>query len=104
MAASTPREESMAAIISALNPLTWRCFPSQSLARRVVAAHDRQNLADLLQSVPGTAVGPWADLPPADRHDPRVRVLVDFLDSRLWRGVSVRTLCRNLVTVLHEVA
>lgn len=94
----------MAAIIAALNPLTWRCFPSQLLARRVVAAHDRKSLADLLLTVPGVAVGPW-DLPePADRHDPRVRVLVDFLDSRLWRGVSVHTLCRNLATVLHEVA
>jgi len=103
--ARTPREESMAAITAALNPVTWRCFPSHLLARRVVAAHDRQNLVDLLRTVPGVTVGPWADLPePADRNDPRVRVLVDFLDSRLWRGVSVRTLCRNLVTVLHEVA
>lgn len=102
MAASTPREEPMAAIFAALNPYTWRSFSPELLARRVVAAIDRQDLADLLATVPGATVGSWDDLPePADRHDPRVTTLVEFLVSIPWKQLSLATLCRHLLEVVH---
>jgi hypothetical protein len=102
--ASTPHEESTAAIFAALNPYTWRSFTPELLARRVVAACDRRDLAELLEAVPGAVVGPWAGLPePAHREDPRVLALVSFLESQPWRGLSLHTLCRLLVGVLHDV-
>lgn len=105
MTASTPREESTAAVFAALNPYTWRSFTPELLSRRVVAACDRQDLVDLLEAVPGAAVGPWAGPPElVDRKDPRVTALVTFLDSHPWRGLSLQTLCRLLVEILHESA
>ena len=40
----------------------------------------------------------------ADGKDPRVTALVTFLDSHPWRGLSLQTLCRLLVEILHESA
>jgi hypothetical protein len=95
----------MAAVFAALNPYTWRSFTPELLARRVVAACDRQDLVELLQAVPGAAVGPWAGLPePADRTDPRVTDLATFLESHPWRGLTLHTLCRLLVGLLHDTA
>jgi hypothetical protein len=103
--ARTPREESTAAVIAALNPYTWRSFTSELLARRVVAACDRQDLADLLLEVIGSSVGPWHGPPePADRSDPRVTSLVEFLESHPWRGLTLHTLSQLLVSILHDAA
>ena len=103
MTASTPRKEPMAAVFAALNPYTWRSFTPDLLARRVVAAHDRQALADLLRSVPGAVVGPWDDVPElAECDDPRVRALVEFLENHPWNQLRLPTLCRLLVRVLND--
>ena len=75
------------------------------MARRVVAATDRQALTDLLQSVPGAAVGEWEELPePADPCDPRVAALVRFLENHPWNQLRLHTLCRLLVRVLRDAA
>ena len=103
MTASTPREESMAAIFAALNPYTWRSFSPELLARRVLAAVDRRDLAELLASVPGAEVGAWDELPePADPADPRVEVLVEFLAHHPWTDMGLRRLSRRLLEALHR--
>ncbi len=92
----------MAAIFAALNPYTWRSFTPELVARRVVAAIDRRDLAELLSTVPGAAVGSWDDVPePADRLDPRVTALVDSLRPLPWNQLSLQALGRHLLAVLH---
>jgi hypothetical protein len=96
--ASTPREESVAAVFAALNPYAWRNLTPDVVARRVVAACDRQDLIDLLRSVPGAVVGGWEDGPePADR----VVTLVQFLGRHQWTRLRLDTLCRLLLAVLR---
>jgi hypothetical protein len=90
------------AVSAALAPYPWRSFTPEQVARRAVAARDRHALADLLQAVAGGAVGPWEDLEPADRDDPRVTVLVVLLASHPWRAFSLHTLCRHVVALLHD--
>ena len=46
-------------VFAALTHDLWRSLPPQLVARRVVAAADRQDLVELLQEVPGAVVGPW---------------------------------------------
>ena len=105
MATSTPREASMAAVYAALNPYSWRGFSPELVARRVVAATDRQALTELLHTVPGAAVGEWGELPdPADSRDPRVAALVLFLDKHPWNQLRLHTLCRLMVRVLRDAA
>ena len=103
--ASIQREDSIAAVVAALSPHLWRSLPPQLVARRVVAAADRQDLVELLEEVPGALVGPW-EAPPdaADPHDPRVVNLVEFLEAFTWTKLSLPLLCRHLVAVLHASA
>jgi hypothetical protein len=99
---STPHEESVAAVFAALNPYAWRNFTPELVARRVVAACDRQDLIDLLRSVPGAVVGGWEDQPePADPKDPRVLTLVEFLERHRWTRLRLDILCRLLLAVLR---
>lgn len=103
MAASTPREEPMAAIFAALNPYTWRSFSAELLARRVIAAMDRRDLSELLSTVPGAAVGSWDDVPePAAPNDPRVTLVVESLRPIPWTELSLHTLGRHLLAALHD--
>ena len=95
----------MAAVYAALNPYSWRSFTPDLVARRVVAATDRQALTDLLQTVPGASVGAWDELPePADSRDPRVTALVRFMEDHPWNQLRLHTLCRLMVRVLREAA
>jgi len=95
----------MAAVYAALNPYSWRSFTPELVARRVVAATDRQALTDMLRSVPGAAVGEWAELPePAGSGDPRVAALVRFMETHPWNQLRLHTLSRLLVRVLRDAA
>ncbi|MFC4787302.1 hypothetical protein ACT8ZV_22690 [Nocardioides sp. MAHUQ-72] len=101
MVASTPRDESMAALHAALDPYGWRSFTPELVARRVVAAYDRQALARLLGSVPGALVGAWEDAPGlADRGDPRVAGLREVLAAHPWTRLRLHAVCRLLVRTL----
>lgn len=103
--ASVQREDSVAAVVAALSPDPWRCLPPQSVARRVVAAADRQDLVELLDEVPGAVAGPWEAPPePAEPHDPRVVNLVEFLEAFTWTKLSLPLLCHHMVAVLHDAA
>jgi hypothetical protein len=95
-------EELVAAACAALRPYQWRNFTPELLARLLLAASDRQRLHGLLVGVPGAAVGTWDVLDPADRHDVRLRVLVEFLVSRLWTERSLCALCRELLALLNS--
>ena len=103
--ASIQREDSVAAVIAALSPDIWRSLSPLLVARRVVAASDRQDLVELLEEVPGAVVGPWEALPePASPRDPRVVNLVEFLEAFAWTKLSLPLLCRHLVAVLHDAS
>lgn len=102
MTVGSERDKAAIAAVSAvLNPFPWRGFTSEHLARCVLAAADRQGLADLLVSVPGVAVGSWSEPEPASPDDPRVKAIVDFLAGHRWTQLSLSTLCRHLVAVLR---
>jgi hypothetical protein len=95
-------EELVEAACAALRPYQWRSFTPELLARLLLAASDRQRLHGLLVGVPGAAVGTWGVLDPADRHDGRVGVLVEFLASHLWTERSLCALCRELLAHLNS--
>jgi hypothetical protein len=98
-----PRNEVLVeAACAALRPYQWRSFTPELLARLLLASHDRQRLHGLLTGVPGAAVGTWDVLDPADRHDVRVTVLVEFLMSHRWTELSLCALCRELLAVLNS--
>ena len=102
MTVSSERDKAaIAAVSAALSPFPWRGFTSEHLARCVLAASDRQGLADMLVSVPGVAIGSWAEPEPVAAEDPRVETLVDFLVGHTWTQLSLDTLCRHLVTLLR---
>lgn len=102
---SSPQDETVAAAIAALTPFTWRSLPPRLVARRVVAATDRHDLAELLRGVPGAAVGRWEGPPRlADQDDPRVINLVEFLEAFTWTKLSLSFLCRHLVAVHYNAA
>ena len=102
MTVSSERDTAAIAAASAvLSPFPWRGFTSEHLARCVLAAGDRQGLADMLVSVPGVAVGTWLEPEPASPDDPRMKALVDFLAGHRWTQLSLDTLCRHLVAVLR---
>ena len=88
------------AVASALQPYQWRSFRPELLARAVLAANDRQHLRRMLVDVPGIAAGSWDRLEPADRDDPRLTGLLEFLSAHRWTEWTLRTLCRQLLTVL----
>ena len=103
MTTTDPRsEELVEAACGALRPYQWRSFTPELLARLLLAANDRQRMHDLLVGVPGAAVGTWDALDPADRHDVRVSVLVEFLMSHHWTGMSLCALCRELLARLNS--
>jgi hypothetical protein len=89
------------AVCSALRPYQWRSFRPELLSRAVLAANDRQHLQGLLTDVPGAAVGQWDPLGLADRDDRRLTGLVEFLSTHRWTELSLSTLCRQLLAVLH---
>jgi hypothetical protein len=95
-------EELVVAACAALRPYQWRSFTPELLARLLLAASDRQCLHGLLVGVPGAAVGMWDVLDPADRHDVRVSVLVEFLVSHHWTELSLCALCRELLALLKS--
>ena len=98
-----PRDEELVeAACAALRPYQWRTFTPELLARLLLAVSDRQHVHGLLVGVPGAAVGPWDVLDAADRHDVRVRVLVEFLLSHHWTELSLCALCRELVALLDS--
>jgi hypothetical protein len=99
---SSGREESaVSAVSAALSPFKWRGFTAEQLARFVLAADDRQGLADLLVRVPGVEVGPWEEPEPVSAEDPRVKAIVDFLDCHRWTQLTLDTLSRHLVSVVR---
>ena len=103
MTTTDPRnEELVEAACAALRPYQWRSFTPELLARLLLATSDRQRLHGLLVGVPGAAVGTWDVLDPADRHDVRLSVLVEFLASRLWTERSLCALCRELLALLNS--
>jgi len=95
-------EELVEAVCAALRPYQWRSFTPELLARLLLAASDRQRVQGLLAGVPGAAVGTWDVLDPADRHDVRVSVLVEFLVSHHWTELSLGALCRELLARLDS--
>ena len=95
MTTTDPRNEDLVEAASAtLRPYQWRSSTPELLARLLLAASDRQRLHGLLVGVPGAAVGMWDVLDPADRHDVRVSLLVEFLVSHHWTALSLCALCR----------
>ena len=103
MTTTDPRnEELVEAVCAALRPYQWRSFTPELLARLLLAASDRQRVQGLLAGVPGAAVGTWDVLDPADRHDVRVSVLVEFLVSHHWTELSLGVLCRELLALLNS--
>jgi len=95
-------EELVEAACATLRPYQWRSFTPELLARLLLAASDRQRLHGLLAGVPGAAVGTWDVLDPADRHDMRISVLVEFLVSHHWTELSLYALCRELLALLNS--
>ena len=105
MTANSPRDSSrVAAICAALAPYSWRRFTPEWLARWVLAAHDRHDLADVLAAVSGAEVGSWCQPRPADADDPRLPNLVEFLASQQWTQLPLHALCDRLLAVLHKTA
>ena len=103
MSTKDPLDESAAeALAAALTPYPWRRFTPDLLARWVVAASDRNSLGGLLGTVPGSVVGEWDRLDPADPGDPRVDSVFGFLTAHRWSELSLDTLCAQLMTVLHR--
>ena len=103
MTTTDPRnDELVEAACAALRPYQWRSFTPELLARLLLAASDRQRVHGLLVGVPGAAVGTWDVLDPADRHDVRVSVLVEYMLSHLWTERSLWALCRELLALLDS--
>jgi hypothetical protein len=101
--ATDPRSESdVDAVASTVEPYQWRRFRPELLARAVLAANDRQHVRRLLVGIPRVAVGTWDPLDPADRDDPRLAGLVEFLSAHRWTGLSLSSLCRQLLALLDE--
>ncbi len=96
-ATSRPDESIVAAVCAALSPYPWRSFTPDLLARTVLAAKDRHVIRDLLQSVPGAAVGTWEAAEPAEPDDARTDALVNFLSSHRWAELRLSTVCRQLL-------
>ncbi len=105
MTATGPVSESHAdAVASALEPYQWRRLRPELMGRMVLAASDRQQVRGLLLGVPGVAVGDWGPLEPADRADPRLTRLVEFLTAHRWTELSLGALCAQLLTLLDDRA
>jgi hypothetical protein len=89
-----------AAVAEALAPFRWRDFTDRMLARRVVAAADRDVVLRFVGTIPGATAGTVGPVEPTDRGDPRVGLLVRTLEARPWRGLSLDRLCVDLIAVL----
>jgi hypothetical protein len=96
----TRNDPTVAAFAAALSPYPWRRFRPELLARRGLAAVDRHEVAELLTTFAGTEPGRWDDPDPVPPHDPRVRVLVDWLTTHPWNGMSLESLSRHLLRAL----
>lgn len=99
---TTDQDRRVAAACAALGPYRWRGFTPEMLARRVLAATDRDGITRLLATVPGARTGPWGQVEPVDREDPRVAPLTGFLASHGWTHLTLTGLCTRLVGVLDE--
>jgi len=98
-----PRNEARIEVAcAALRPYQWRRLTPELLARLLLATSDRQRVDGLLAGVPGSAVGQWNTLEPADRHDVRLSVLLGFLVSHRWSELSLTVLCRELLALLED--
>ena len=105
MTATDPRgEPEVQAVSAALQPYPWRRFRPELLARAVLAANDRRHLHGLLTGLPGTTVGRWEPMELADRDDPRLTRLVGFLAAHRWTGLSLSTVCRQLLALIDDVS
>ena len=85
---------------AALAPYAWRDFTESMLARRVVGAVDRHDVACFLAGIPGVDSGPVEAVHPADPDDYRVDALVRALGGRAWRHWSLDRLCADLLSSL----
>jgi hypothetical protein len=83
-----------------LEPFAWRSLTPEMLARRVLGAVDRHSVATLLQAADPEPTRGRRGGEPVDRGDERVGVLVDFLATHLWRGVTLPCLVRQLLGAL----
>ena len=99
--AAWPADPRVVAVADALAPYPWREFTDRMLARRVVAAVDRYDLTVFVTGEPGTAVGDFGPVHPADPGDGRVEAVVRLLDHRRWRGSSLERLCAELVASIE---
>jgi hypothetical protein len=87
-------------VAAALAPYPWREFTDRMLARRVVGAGDRHALTVFVTGMPGTDVGVFEPVDPADSGDGRVEAIVRVLGRRRWRGSTLDRLCVELVASL----
>jgi hypothetical protein len=87
-------------VAAELAPYPWRQFTERMLARRVVGATDRHGLTEFVSGLPGTEVGAFRPVDPADDGDGRVAALVRVLALRRWRGSSLDRLCAELIATL----
>jgi hypothetical protein len=85
-----------------LAPYAWRDFTDRMLARRFVAAADRQGLLQFVAGLDGTSVGPVEPVEAADPGDPRVDFLTRAIDGRTWRDLSLARLCVDLGAALED--
>jgi hypothetical protein len=94
-------DERAAAVAAALAPYAWRELTDRMLARLVVGAIDRHSVVVLLTNVPGTEIGDFPPIGPADAGDERVDGLLTALDGLQWRGWSLARLSTDLVAWLE---
>lgn len=105
VALSIPYEDArVAAACLALEPHPWRSQEPELIARRVLAASDREGLRTLLVRVPGAVVGTWSEMVPTEPDDLRVAALVWSLEAHRWKHLSLSSLCRWLVAVADQLS
>ena len=93
-------EREVAAVCAALEPYQWRSFTPDLVARCVLGALDRRRVLDLLAEVPGSEIGDPCREGPVERGDVRAEVLVEFLTSHRWQGLTLAAVCSQLLNEL----
>ena len=92
-----PHQAVVDAVCAALRPHRWRSLRPELLARLVLAAVDRQQVQELLATVPGASAGSWDELDPVAPSDGRVEAVVSLLRSRRWTGLTLEALGAQVV-------